>query len=140
MQVRKVIESDIENIVKFYMDCYTDNWTYESTHKRIMQVFTKMDAHCFIFEDNNQVFGFAMGYCEQFIETSFYFLTEIVIEPSIRGNGYGTMIMSEIESFLKGINVNKILLLSANDNMHKNFYDKLGFSVEKKIISMAKNI
>lgn len=137
-----MIKEDINSVIEFYINCYSDgdDWTYETTYKRIMQVFTKMDSHCFVLEDNGEVLGFAMGYIETFIPKSFYFLSEIVVSPKLRDHGYGTKFMNYIENYLKAFNISKILLLAANDEMHKHFYGKLGYEEHSGIICMTKKV
>ncbi len=143
--IRKLMtEGDLHPVVRFYMECYNegddDDWTYEIASKRIMQVLTKSDSPCFIYEEKGMIVGFAMGYCEQFIRSSFYFLTEVLVSNAHRGKGLGTEIMEDIEIYLKDFNVNKILLLAANDEMHKHFYGKLGYEVDNAVICMEKRL
>ncbi|MFI3257032.1 MAG: GNAT family N-acetyltransferase [Spirochaetales bacterium] len=139
-----MIESDVERVIEFYMNCYNENdneeWTYETTYKRSMQIFTKTDSHCFILEDNREILGFTMGYVEEFIPSPFYFLSEIVVSPKVRGKGYGSEFMAYIEEALKEFNIGKIMLLSANDEMHKYFYGRLGYTTHDGIICMTKKL
>lgn len=144
MQIRKVIENDIDTISAFYMESYNqtdeNKWTLDKAKKRIIQLFSKVDSHCFIFEDCDQIFGFAMGYCEELSDSCVYFLTDVVIEQSIRGNGYGTMILTELETYLKNIKVDKILLLSNKNELNQKFFEKSDFIIEKNIICMTKTL
>lgn len=144
MIYRDMTKKDVDLVIKFYMECYndTDNdeWTYEVTFKRIMQIFMKPDSRCYIVESHNEILGFAMGYIEEFIPNPYYFLSEIVVSPKLRGQGYGTKFMTYIEENLKEDNVNKIILLSANDEMHKYFYNSLGYVTHRGIICMEKYI
>lgn len=143
MTAKIMTTDDMDIIVPFYMNCYNDDteeWTYEITYKRIHQVLTKEDSHCFIFTQDEEIIGFAMGYCEQFFDAPIYFLTEIVVIPTHQGKGLGSQMMIHIENYLKNINVSKILLLSANDELHKHFYEKLGYAESKNIICMQKKL
>lgn len=131
MQYRVMSESDIPRIVPHYMVYYNthdgDAWTYETTYRRIHQVWSREDSLCLILEDGDAVLGFCMGYFSTYFDLTAYDLVEILIFGEHQNHGLGTAFMKELERRVKEGGGAMIQLESLNDAMHSHFYGKLGY-------------
>lgn len=137
-----MLEKDIDRVVPLYMDYYNIHensmWTQETTYKRIHQVFSREDSLCFIFEKNDEVIGFIMGYFEQYDDLKAYDLVEIVIVYPYQNKGIGTKCMLELEKQVKEAGGAMIQLQAVNDEMHEKFYSKLEYKDATNLVLKSK--
>lgn len=131
MTYRIMAEADISRIVPLYMDYYNthdgDCWTFDTTYKRIHQVWSREDSLCLILEENDTILGFCMGYLSAYFDLTAYDLVEILIFGQHQSQGIGTAFMEELERRAKAAGASMIQLQSLNDAMHSHFYGKLGY-------------
>ncbi len=124
-------ESDIDLVIPIYIDHYNNyedgEWTYETTKKRIHQVWSREDSLCLLLKSGNEIIGFVMGYFEQYDDLKAYDLVEIVIAHKYQGHGIGTQFMGIIEDKVKSMGGAMIQLEAVNDEMHNRFYSKLNY-------------
>lgn len=143
MNYRKMLEQDIELVVPLYIAYYNgvdgDNWTYDTTYKRIHQVVTREDSYSMIAEEDSIVMGFVMGSMEQFYDLISYSLVEIVVALEYQNRGIGTELMVEIERRVKDLGATLIQLQSEKDEMHEHFYgEKLEYKKATSFTTMTK--
>ena len=135
-------EGDIDRVVPFYIEYYNthdgDGWTYETTYRRIHQVWSREDSYCLLMEEDGAPIGFAMGYLEQFHDISAYDLAEIVVDGRYQGRGLGTRLMAELERRVKELGASMVQLLAVNDEMHRHFYGKLGYKDAANLVIKGK--
>ena len=131
MQYRIMTETDIARIVPYYIDYYNthdgDAWPFDTTYKRIHQVWSREDSYCLILEEDKSVIGFAMGYFEQYDDCFAYDLVEIVVSTKLQNQGVGTKFMNELEKRIKEKGAMLIQLQAVNNDLHNHFYGKLGY-------------
>lgn len=131
MQYRIMTETDIARIVPYYIDYYNthngDAWTFDTTYKRIHQVWSREDSLCLVLEGEDTILGFCMGYLSTYYDLTSYDLVEILIFDAHQNRGLGTAFMKELECRAKAAGASMIQLQSVNDAMHSHFYGKLGF-------------
>jgi len=139
---RIMTEADIEKVIPLFIDHYNNyedgEWTYETTYKRIHQVWSREDALCFILEKDEEVLGFVMGYFEQYDDIKAYDLVEIVIEHQCQNQGIGTTLMLEVEKRVKAAGGAMIQLQAVNDEMHERFYGKLQYNTCNNFVLKSK--
>ena len=142
MTYRIMGETDIPSVIPLYIEYYNDhegdNWTEETTRKRIHQVITREDAYCLLMEDGNLPVGFIMGYFEQYDDCVAYDLVEIVIASAYQHKGYGTRFLAELESRVKEMGAALIQLTSVNDEAHNRFYEGLQFKPVANLVLKTK--
>ena len=135
-------EADISRIVPLYMDYYNthdgDCWTFDTTYKRIHQVWSREDSLCLLLEQGHEVIGFVMGYFEQYDDIQAYDLVEIVIAHAHQGKGFGTQFMGILEAKVKELGGAMIQLEAVNDDMHNNFYGKLNYQNCNNLVLKSK--
>lgn len=131
MTYRNMTEADILSVVPLYIDYYNthdgDSWTFDTTYKRIHEVWSRENAMCLIAEENGQILGFCMGYFSTYYDLTAYDLVEILIFGEHQNKGLGTTFMEELERRVKEKGGAMIQLESLNDAWHSHFYGKLGY-------------
>lgn len=142
MTYRMMEESDIEKVITLYMNYYNNQeescWTYETTYKRIHQIWSREGSYCLVLEDNGALIGFAVGYFEQYDDLIAYDLDEIVIDYAYQKKGIGTSFMLELEQRVKNEGAAMIQLKAVNDEMHEHFYGKLKYKDVTNFILKSK--
>lgn len=142
MTCRMMTEHDIDRVVPLYMEHYNTyeggEWTPETTHKRIHQVWSREDSLCLILEQDSEAVGFVMGYFEQYDDIQAYDLVEIVIAHEHQGKGTGTQFMGLIEAKVKDMGGAMIQLEAVNDDMHNRFYGKLNYQNCNNLVLKSK--
>ncbi len=142
MQYRIMNDADIARVVPLYMEHYNTyeggQWSEETTHKRIHQVWSREDSLCLILEDGQTILGFAMGYFEQYDDLKAYDLVEIVIAHDHQGHGIGTAFMQELEQQVKALGGAMIQLQAVNDELHNAFYGKLNYKDCRNLVLKSK--
>ena len=80
-----------------------------------------------------------MGYYKQFDDLLAYFLEEIVIFDGYQRQGLGTSLMLYLEDTVVNNGVEHIEFLSVSDQLHENFYGKLGYYNAKNLVIKGKH-
>ncbi len=140
---RQMTADDIEKVIPLYIEYWNstgDEWTPETVHRRIFQVIGSPDSYCLIAENGENVMGFAMGRMETFFDLTAYNLVEIVIASEYQRKGYGSALMAELEKRVGALGVSTVQLDAVNDEMHENFYGKLGYKNATNFVSKFKFI
>lgn len=135
MKIRDVKATDYPQILEIY-NYYIINTTinFEQDPITILQLSKKIDniklKYPFIvLEENNQIIGYA--YLSTFNSRSSYDITAdlaIYLKPKIKSNGYGTLLLKEIENLAKKKNIKNIISIITEENENSiNFHKKHGF-------------
>lgn len=142
MVYRMMEESDIAKVVPLYIEYYNGKedgeWTEQTTHKRIHQVFSREDSYCMVLEQDEDIIAFAMGYFEQYDDGFAYDLIEIVVAADDQKKGIGTAFMHELEARVKAKGAMLIQLQAVNDGFHEHFYGKLGYHNASNLVLKTK--
>lgn len=142
MTYRNMTEADILSVVPLYIHYYNthdgDQWTFDTTYKRIHQVWSREDAMCLILEDKDTILGFCMGYFSAYYDLTAYDLVEILIFGEHQNRGLGTAFMEELERRVKAAGGAMIQLESLNDAWHSHFYGKLGYQDCNNLVLKSK--
>lgn len=142
MKARRMTEADIQKIVPFFINYYNTHeegeWTPEPTYKRIHQVWSREDSFCVVWEDGEELVGFAMGYFEQYYDLFAYDLVEIIIGKEYQGKGIGTQCLLELENMVKAEGAAMVKLEAVNDEMHEHFYSKLKYKNVENFVLKSK--
>ena len=142
MNIRKMKVSDIDSVLWLYIDYYNrvENgcWTEEKAKKRLHQVLTIEDSYSLILFEEDIVIGFAMGYFKQYDDILGYTLEEIVIKSDKQNRGYGSSLLSELESRVREKGASLIELQAVNDEMHSHFYGRFGCADAENFVLKVK--
>ena len=143
MQIKEMHIEDIDLVLPLYIEYYNEHedgcWTEVTAKKRIKQVLTIDDSFSLIMkDDNDMVFGFAMGYFKQYDDIVGYTLEEIIISYQYQNQGLESILLAALESKIKEAGAACIELQAVNDEMHEKFYGKAGFSNAKNFVMKVK--
>ena len=94
----------------------------EHVYKIILRYF---GDYCFIAEENEQIIGFVMG-IRSFQDT--YFLWDIGVTPTYRGQGIGGRLVREVERELGKMGFKRVELTIDPDNLpSQKLFEKMGY-------------
>ena len=96
------------------------------------------DSYGLIFEKDNQVIGFAMGFFKQYDDIVGYTLEEIVIAKDFQNQGLGSQLLNELEQRVKEKGAACVELQAVNDEMHERYYGKAGYYTAENFVMKAK--
>lgn len=133
MIIKSIAMSNRESVVQFFKEHWGSAQMIISTG-----IYDCDQLDGFIYKVDNTILGL---------------LTYVVHEDSIEvisldsikeGHGIGTKLMNEVELFAKQIGINKITLITTNDNLNAlKFYQKRGYRIMKVIqdaVSKAREV
>lgn len=129
--LRQMYKEDIEKVIPLFIEYWNgtgDKWTPKLVYRRVWQVLGSPDSYCMIAEDGDIAVGFAMGRFETFYDLTAYNLVEIIVASEYQRTGVGTKMMTELEHRVKEMGAAMVQLEAVNDEMHENFYGKLGYA------------
>ena len=134
---------DIDLVIPLYIDYFNNHedgcWTEITAKKRIQQVLKMDDSYSLIMkDDNNDVCGFVMVYFKQYDDIVGYTLEEIVVSYNYQNKGWGSLLLSELESKVKEAGASCIELQAVKDEMHERFYGKAGYKDAKNSVMKVK--
>lgn len=143
MNIFEMHLADIDCVLPLYIDYYNNHengcWTEETARKRIQQVLTIADSFSLIMKDEqNHVLGFVMGYFKQYDDIVGYTLEEIVISADKQHQGFGTILLKEIERRVKEKGASCIELQAVKDDLHENCYGKVGYKNAANFVMKVK--
>ena len=96
----------------------------EHVYKIILRYF---GDYCFIAEENEQIIGFVLGIVPQSLEST-YFLWDIGVTPSYRGQGIGGKLVREVEKELGKMGIKRVELTIDPDNIpSQKLFEKMGY-------------
>jgi ribosomal protein S18 acetylase RimI-like enzyme len=135
--IREVKTDDINSVVelhkkvvglensKFYPTEIINEWLSQISHENVFQQLSITDTPWYLIEVNKKIVGFSQ------FSTADKCLYQINIDPNYLGNGYGKKLYSFIEEKFRDSKADRIELWSTINA--KEFYEKLGYKVIKKI-------
>ena len=96
----------------------------EHVYKIILRFF---GDYCFIAEENEQIIGFVMGIVPQSFKGT-YFLWDIGVKPSYRGQGIGGRLVREVEKESGRMGFKRVELTIDPDNLpSQKLFEKMGY-------------
>lgn len=129
MEIREIDLKDLNNIKQEYMDYFNTyeeaEWTIQKVEKRFHQLVKRYDYVGIGCYDNNKLIGFAVGALSQFDDGIVTLLNELFIIKSYQSKGYGSKLLKEYERISKEKGAFLIQLESANDEIHRRFYNEI---------------
>lgn len=129
MDIRGVTLEDLEQIKQDYLNYFNlkegSEWTKEKIDRRFKQLVERYDYIGLGLYVDHVLVGFALGCYEQFDDMLITKLNELFISSSHQSKGYGTKLLKEYEAYSKRGGAVRIQLESANDKVHRRFYNQM---------------
>ena len=134
---------DIDLIIPLYIEYYNNHeggcWTEETAKRRIGQVVTMAGSYSLMMKsDEDEVCGFVMGYYKQYDDIVGYTLEEILIAHKYQNQGYGSVLLAELEARVKEAGASCVELQAVKDEMHERYYGKTGYRDAKNFVLKVK--
>lgn len=117
----------------------------EAYFKRIMEDVLKYEGKIFLYKDNDEIVGLIVGLINNEKEEDYDYMvpkrgriTELVVSSNCRSKGIGTILLEEMEKYLKSVGCQDILLgVFAYNEKAINFYERHGYY--PRMIDMTKS-
>ena len=143
MEIREMKQEDIALVLPLYIEYYNQHedscWTEVTAAKRISQVLNINDSFSLIMEDDSGIVcGFAMGYFKQYDDIVGYTLEEIIISYQYQNQGFGRLLLAELEAKVKEAGASCVELSAVNDEMHERYYGKAVYKNAKIFVLKVK--
>ena len=119
---------------------WNEPWNENSAKQRLQETFDTPGFLGVGYIQNNEIYGFAIGFCEHWLEHKHFYLKEMCIDSAQQGKGIGTALLNQLKQQLKLHNVKKIYLLTMHQSNAHHFYRKHGFAESEKLIVMGHNV
>ncbi|ACD52876.1 spermidine acetyltransferase [Clostridium botulinum] len=144
MEILRINESDIEECANIFVEAFNaepwnDNWTIESAHRRLQDIYKSPNFVGVKYTENNEIFGALFGNCEEWFEGRQFNIKEVFVSKKIQGKNIGSKLINSAENEVKKLGVDFIFLSTQNNNL-KNFYLKHDFEEASSLCIMFKRI
>lgn len=141
----EILESDsFEDIKKLFREIFmnepwNDDWSDDNQlTEYILDLTANRNSLAFGLYEDNELIGFSLGSIMHWCSGTEYYIYEFAVKREHQHKGLGTFFLHEIEEYVKGIGVNHIYLQTDNDMPAYEFYQKNGFTVLDKHMSLVK--
>lgn len=124
MRIRKAAQEDFLRVHEFTAGCPPMENYPEHVYKILLRYF---GDYCFIAEENEQIIGFVLGIVPQSFQDT-YFLWDIGVTSSYRGQGIGGKLVREVEKELGKMGFKRIELTIDPANLpSRKLFEKMGY-------------
>ncbi len=137
----------LDECVNLFSDIFINEpWNYQwMTKENVLRYFKDLEnTPCFIgtiFFIDNILSGFCFGVTNNYFGGNIFEIKEIAVKRELQGKGYGNIMISEIECFLKkSYQVEMITLFTQMELPAYKFYLKNGFTAPEGAVFMSKVI
>ena len=145
MNIRKMIKSDIPPCAEIMCSVYNNElwqcrWTIKTAEEYLNDFFDMKKFIGFVLFENEQITGGIFAHEKVWWNNSEVFIEEMFIHPDFQRKGYGSLLLDEIEKYVKE---NKLAGVTLSTNKYAPaplFYRKNGFTDCEHVIFMAKEI
>ncbi|MDF1615981.1 ribosomal protein S18-alanine N-acetyltransferase [Petrocella sp. FN5] len=121
MEIRKILEKDVEQIYTIELEAFSSPWTRESI---LMEVISPR-SHYLVMENEDEIIGYA-GLWKIFDEGH---ITNIAVKKGFRNRGLGLLLMEQLMDHAKENQIKKLTLEVRCSNFQAlKLYKKLGFA------------
>ena len=143
MNIRKMIKSDIPPSAEIMCSVYNNElwqcrWTIGTAEEYLNDFFDMKKFIGFVLFEKEQITGGIFAHEKAWWNNSEVFIEEMFIHPDFQRKGYGSLLLDEIEKYVKE---NKLAGVTLSTNKYAPaplFYRKNGFTDCEHVIFMAK--
>ena len=133
MEVNKISENDRWRIINFFKEHWGSGEMVISSG-----VYNCEEIDGFFVEENEKIIGL-ITYVNKIEEIEI-----ISLDSILEKRGIGSLLILEVENLAKSIEINKVSLITTNDNLNAlRFYQKRGYRIDeifKGAVEKARNI
>ena len=134
MKIEKIADADISEVSEVMRSAYRDapwheDWTAERALMRVKAILSNYRAMGFKAYDEEGIQGALLGYVDPYAKEDFFFVSELFVKSERKGQGIGSMLLHELDAFLKEEGIQAIQLISIRDNQL--FYQRNGLEKDE---------
>ena len=129
MDIREIKLSDLDLIIDKYIEYFNNyedsEWTNEKVQRKFKQLVNREDYLGLGIYKENEMIGFSVGALSQFDDGLICMLNELFMIKDYQSQGFGSKLITEFEKLAKEKGAFRIQLESANDGIHRRFYNEM---------------
>lgn len=131
MIIRMTENADIEELAKAMALSYSEppwneEWSVDKAKERVSSVLSNYNAAGFCAIENGEIIGGVLGFEDPYADESFFFVSEIFVDPKCKRKGVGRTLLCHLEQYLSSKGISVMQLISIDDNLK--FYEANGFA------------
>ena len=115
----------IEDYIYYFNNYEESEWTNDKVVKKFRQLVNREDYLGLGLYIEDELKGFAVGSLSQFDDGNIVLLNELFISKELQSKGMGSKLLKEFEKLAKDKGAFRIQLESANDEIHRRFYNDM---------------
>ena len=145
MNIRKIIDSDLDECSKIYLDVFSnppwnEKWNLEIIGLRLSHFYGSKGFIGLLAESEGSVLGFVLGNTEPFYFGQVLYLREMCVQQNQQRKGIGARLYCALEPILIENKVASVYLTTRTNTPASQFYHDLGFSIEKQMGFFTKEL
>lgn len=145
MHIRKTEKSDIESCADILCSVYNNElwqcrWSRETAIEYLTDFFNMAKFVGYVLEDDGEIIGGLFAHEKVWWNNSEVFVEEMFIKPELQRNGYGSLLLKQVEGYITEKGLAGITLSTNKYAPAPVFYRKNGFADCEHVIFMAKEI
>lgn len=145
MNYKELTLDNVDEVIELFINAFNrepwnDEWTYETTSKRLRQMISWDGSYGLIAYDNDIIVGMILGNKEYYYNCIHFEISEFCVDANIKGRGYGRIIIEEFEKRLKELGIDEIILKTNRAEATFNFYNKMGYKEIDTLVMMEKKL
>lgn len=139
--MREIKKSDFDMCAKsliatFKEEPWCETWTYQQAFDRIDEMMASRMSRGYVVTKEDDIVGMCIGRIMTYTDWKELWVDEFSVNPSVQGQGVGSLLISYVKSELEKENVGNMALTTEKGSPAVKFYEKNGFKVSKTVIFM----
>ena len=119
---------------------WNDPWNPEDAVIHIRELMESKTAYGLEYVIDGEVAGFILGTSMLFHYGRTFEINDLAVDPAYQGRGIAKELMEKILSDVKEQGMVGVHLITADESFLPEFYERFGFSKEKRVILMGKDL
>ena len=145
MTIRSMKQADLTACSHILCSIYNNElwqcrWTLETAAAYLTDFFRMEKFVGFVAEENGEILGAIFGHEKIWWNNSEVFVEEMFITPAMQRKGYGSLLLRQMEGYVKEKHLAGMTLSTNRYAPAPNFYRKNGFVDCQHVLFMAKEL
>ncbi len=145
MMIREIKKEDIVACANILCSVYNNElwrcrWTTEVADDYLTDYFNMEKFVGYVLEEDGEILGGIFAHEKIWWNNTEIFVEEMFVKPEQQGKGYGSMLLQQVEKYIKTKGLAGMTLLTNKYAPAPKFYKKNGFEECEHIIYMCKEV
>ena len=119
---------------------WNDNWTVENAEIHIRELLESKTAYGLECVVDGQIAGFVLGTSMLFHYGRTFEIDDLAVDPAYQHRGIAKLLMDKLLSDIKEQGMVGVHLITASEGFLQSFYERFGFSKEKRVMLMGREL